>query len=65
VLPIARLATLISALTTLLSGCTSTGSPPHCNVPAIPKIGATGGVQVTPLPDLAGYRVHFKDRDGK
>jgi len=63
VLPTARLATLIPALATLLCGCTSTGSPPHCNVPAIPKIGATGGVQVTPLPDLGGYRVHFKDRD--
>lgn len=64
VLPTARLVTLASALATLLCGCASTGSSPHCrNVPAIPKIGTTGGVQVTPLPDIGGYRVHFKDRD--
>ncbi len=60
----ARLVTLVSALATVLCGCASTGSASGCrNVPVIPKPGTEGAVQVSPLPDIGGYRVRFKDRD--
>lgn len=63
VLPTARLLTLVSALAVLLCGCAGTRAY-HCShLPGIPKVGAAGGVQVMPLPDIGGYRVHFQGRD--
>jgi hypothetical protein len=50
-----------------LAGCGSGArihtAGPCRDVPPIPKLGSTGSVALSPVPDISGYRVRFRNRD--
>lgn len=64
VTPLRPPALLVVGAISALCGCGSIGVSGHCrNLPPVPKIGASGVVTASPLPDISGYRVRFHNRD--
>lgn len=54
----------IVAAGVLAAACGETGTSTRCvDAPGIPKVGTTGFVTASPVPEISGYRVAFRGRD--
>src|SRR5437763_16103776 len=63
-MPARLLALFVAGAATTLCGCGTNGVSSHCrNLPPVPRIGTSGFVTASPLPDISGYRVRFRSRD--